>query len=297
MIHFIKCPLSGSVHIKEALQARDHTVSGKVFGIWETPEYDYRFTNPVPEKFDMQKYYESDNYVSHTATKKGLINRLYHLAQRYTMTYKRGVVNKTTGLATGSLLDYGCGIGTFASVMQQAGWQVKGYEPGDKAAAYAIDKNKIEIIGPSALENPSGAGYDAITLWHVLEHIPDPHTCLEQLAVMLKNKGVMLVALPNFRSLDARYYGSYWAGYDVPRHLHHFSFESFRYLAGKSGLEVEQILPMHLDGFYVSMLSEKYLGRKGSQIRGIVTGFRSWLNGRLRPRQGSSLLYVCRKKG
>lgn len=293
MIHYIKCPLSGSVKIREVLKAKDHTVSGETFGIWENAELDYRFTNPVPEKFNMHRYYESDMYVSHSGTKKGVINRLYHLAQTYTMAYKKRAVIQTTGLSKGNLLDYGSGTGKFAAVMQKAGWGVDGFEPNEEAAQVAIKENKINLL--KDVQNKESQ-YDAITLWHVLEHIYDPHECIMQLKKGLKNNGVFLIALPNFHSRDAQTYGAEWAGYDVPRHLHHFSYKSFSYVAEKCDLEVSSILPMHLDSFYVSMLSEKYNNEKGSQLRGVFTGLNSWLKGMRNNKEGSSILYVCRQK-
>ncbi len=294
MIHYIKCPLSDSVRINEVLKAKDHTATGETFGIWENKELDYRFTNPLPEPYNMQKYYKADAYISHTRTRKGLINQLYHLAQLYTMRYKRSAVQKSARLKKGKILDYGCGTAAFASHMRKAGWDVSGYEPDENAANYAREKNNISLISKPENGNLKGAGYHAITLWHVLEHVPDPHQCLIELKAGLHKNGAMLIALPNFRSLDAEYYGEFWAGYDVPRHIHHFSFQSFKYLAEHCGLTVSAILPMHLDGIYVSMLSEKYLGEKGSQIRGITTGIRSWLRGMADKKRGSSVLYVCK---
>src|SRR5204863_7031109 len=80
--------------------------------------------------------------------------------------------------------------------------------------------------------------FDAITLWHVLEHVHQLHQTMNQLKNLLKENGRLIIAVPNYTSLDAKIYKENWAAYDPPRHLYHFSPQSMKILAEKNGMKI-----------------------------------------------------------
>lgn len=289
------CPITGTTNTQEVFQVKDFTVTGEFFSVYQTKGFKYRFTHSVPSPDEIGRYYESEDYVSHSEKKVGLINRLFHWARLYTMWYKKRAVQKNTRKKEGNLLDYGCGTGDFLLTMKRAGWQVSGYEPDQKAASVAEEKSHSSISCELSSFSGKQSQYDAITLWHVLEHAYEPSETIEELLKLLKPGGILFFALPNYDSPDAEYYQEFWAGYDVPRHIHHFTPESFQYLAQKSNLTVARLQRMHLDGFYVSLLSEKYMGKKGSTLRAVWMGLKSWLISLMKKQRGSSVLYVCRR--
>lgn len=277
------------------LEARDHTVSQEDFAIWYCKNCTVRFTQDIPGPDHIGLYYESEQYVSHSDTRKGIINRLYHRIRKRTLGTKWKWVKQGTGLEMGHLLDIGCGTGAFLNTMKSHGWQIKGLEPDPGARQRAKQWYGLNILSTTALENLDTALFDAITLWHVLEHVHDLHRIIGQLKRVLKPGGTIFIAVPNYTSLDARHYGPDWAAYDVPRHLYHFSPASMEYLMDMHALSLHQLYPMVFDSYYVSLLSEKYLHHSFGLIRGGWTGLRSVLNALGDPRASSSLVYVCKQ--
>jgi 2-polyprenyl-3-methyl-5-hydroxy-6-metoxy-1,4-benzoquinol methylase len=139
--------------------------------------------------------------------------------------------------------------------------------------------------------------FDAITLWHVLEHIPNLADVFNTLKSKLANDGAMFIAVPNHRSHDAKYYGAYWAAYDVPRHLSHFDKRTMEIFVQKHGCKIVDIVPMKLDAYYVSMLSETYKTNTKNVLtflRGAFAGLKSNLNAR-KNSEYSSLIYIIKK--
>ena len=112
-------------------------------------------------------------------------------------------------------------------------------------------------------------------MWHVLEHVPNVENQIAQLKRLLKPHGTIFIAVPNFKSYDANYYGNFWAAYDVPRHLWHFSKTAIQKLFAKQNLKLIKILPMILDSFYVSLLSEKYKTGKMNFVKAFYIGLLS----------------------
>ena len=122
MIHYSRCPVCNSELIREQLTAKDHTVSQKDFSIWHCNDCTARFTQDVPEQDAIGAYYASDNYISHSDTKKGIVNSLYHMVRKRTLVSKRNLVANETGMQKVSILDIGCGTGAFLNTMKEAGW-------------------------------------------------------------------------------------------------------------------------------------------------------------------------------
>jgi 2-polyprenyl-3-methyl-5-hydroxy-6-metoxy-1,4-benzoquinol methylase len=274
----------------------DYTVSKEVFSIAHCGHCEHRFTVNPPAENVIGKYYQSEDYVSHSNTQKGLINRLYHIVRLRALKKKREILVADTGKVQGQLLDIGCGIGAFLGTMKAANWEVKGLEPDAGARAQVQNIHGIVAESPEQLFSLAPESYDAVTMWHVLEHVHRLDEYLTQIHTILKKDGVFFVAVPNYSSLDADIYQEKWAAYDVPRHLHHFCPTSMHNLLKQHGFEIDKLRPMPFDSFYVSLLSEKYVHGKIRFISGFWNGWKSFLKARKEVKYCSSLLYVIRKK-
>ncbi|GHT49042.1 methyltransferase [Bacteroidia bacterium] len=262
----ITCPVCDYLVDAVGFPVKDYSVSGEIFEICTCPQCTFAFTQPQPEPSVIGKYYQTTDYVSHSDTKKGLVNRLYHIVRKKNTTDKLALINhfaKKFASLPASLLDVGCGTGYFLSVCRQGGWQVEGVEVSTVARQTA--EQRVGQIVYSSLEALMSTGklFDVITLWHVFEHLHDINASFLQLSQLLKPQGVLILALPNLASADALHYKELWAAYDVPRHLSHFNPTSLRRLVEKHNMTIEQILPMKMDAYYVSMLSEMLKNVKG----------------------------------
>ena len=295
MIVYSLCPCCSSTSISKVLAASDHTVSHDSFDIWECASCTVRFTQNVPDVHGIAKYYASEDYISHSDTKEGLINSLYHKVRRMTLRRKKVLVSKACMVTKGSVLDIGCGTGAFLHAMAKAGWAVKGLEPDPVAREKAKQLYGQDLDLPEALFRIPAHSFDAITMWHVLEHVHQLHEYIEQLKKILKPKGKLFIAVPNYRSLDAKYYKEHWAGYDVPRHLYHFSPLAMQGILGQHGFQILKMKPMWYDSFYVSMLSEKYRNGKGNILRAFVKGYLSNIKAFFNVEKCSSVIYIAGK--
>jgi SAM-dependent methyltransferase len=272
VITYQHCPVCKSNNIHPVLSAKDHTVSNETFEIWECTGCTLRFTQNIPPADAIGRYYQSADYVSHSDTKKGVVNQLYHLVRSITLRSKRKLVENMTTLKQGNLLDVGAGTGAFAAAMQKAGWNVKGLEPDAIARQNAKAHHRLELETLEALHQQPAAHYDAITMWHVLEHVHDLHQYINTFHRILKTTGTLIVAVPNYTSADAEMYKEDWAAYDVPRHLYHFSPHSIDILMEQHQMQVVAHKPMWFDSVYVSMLSEKYKNGSTSYANALLNG-------------------------
>ena len=294
-IIYTSCPVCGSKSISSKLFCRDYTVSQDQFEVWECSDCSLRFTQGVPTAEAIGPYYQSENYISHSDTGKGVINKIYKTARKFTLPYKRKLVVKQTGLLTGKLLDIGCGTGAFLNEMRSAGWNVTGLEADEGARSKAKELYGIEPLPASSLFGLEATSYDAITMWHVLEHVHDLHGYLAQFKNILAKNGKLFIAVPNYTSVDAEHYQAYWAAYDVPRHLYHFSPASMEKLAAHHGFSITTIKPMLLDAFYIAMLSEKYKNGRGNLIKAVWQGISCLFATMANARKSSSIIYVLKK--
>ena len=295
MIHYTSCPVCSSQNIVPALTAKDHTVSQKQFAVWHCNTCTARFTQDVPEQNEIGAYYQSDNYISHSDTKKGFVNTLYHTVRKRTLHKKKQLVIDQVGMTKGEILDIGCGTGAFLNTMKTAGWGITGLEPDDTARNKAAELYNIDPQSPEKLFTLKPASYHAITMWHVLEHVHELHAYIKQLAHLITPQGKIFIAVPNYTSKDAFIYKENWAAYDVPRHLYHFSPASMEQLLSMYNLKLTAVKPMWYDSFYVSMLSEKYKNGKGNIIRAFVNGLRSNLKAMGNKSECSSVIYIISK--
>ncbi len=272
----------------------DHSISGEQFNIKECSECSLWLTSPRPEIDQLGSYYHSNDYISHSDTSVGFINKVYKIIRNYTLRRKLALVKKY--LQNGRILDVGCGAGYFLDVCRNAGFEVSGIEPDNSTRQSAIKKFELNIFPEEFLDKINDDHFDLISMWHVLEHVPEPEKRLLQLFRILKPGAALFVAVPNRISFDARHYGPYWAGFDVPRHLWHFSPNEMKRIASKTGFSVQEIRPMYFDSFYVSMLSEKYKKNRLGILQGIYIGCISNIKALLSGKnQYSSQIYILVK--
>jgi 2-polyprenyl-3-methyl-5-hydroxy-6-metoxy-1,4-benzoquinol methylase len=275
------------------LTCEDYTVSHKKFNLFFNAEFEMLETFPQPKLEELSSYYESSEYISHTDSKKSIIDKTYHLVKKHTIQKKVNLINsfKTENK---KLLDVGCGTGDFLVACKNNGWEINGVEPNLNAKKIIVSKLLNNEIIYSSLFEFSNEKFDVITLWHVLEHVPNLQEYISELKKLLKPNGVLIVAVPNFKSYDAEYYNEFWAAFDVPRHLWHFSKKSIDLLFSKHGMSVSKTLPMKFDSFYVSMLSEKYKTGKSNILRAFWIGLKSNIKA-MSNNEYSSLIYVIKK--
>lgn len=270
MTEINECPLCNSQNFSPFLQCLDHTVSAEKFHLIRCNACGFVLTSPRPADQDLGTYYKSEKYISHSGTKKGVVNKLYHTVRNLSLIKKHRILKKYT--PGNSVLDYGCGTGEFLAYCQKQGMQISGYEPDAGA------REKAALITGAQIKDPEAyyvlpEKVDAITMWHVLEHVPNFLDVLEMHKQNIVKEGAIVVAVPNHSSYDARKYKEHWAAFDVPRHLWHFTQNDMTRIAAKLHLEVTAVLPMIFDAFYVSMLSEQY--KKGSIASAFISGIKS----------------------
>jgi len=293
-VHYNQCPVCHSSSVNSLLTVKDHSVSGESFEVWQCAVCSLRFTQNVPDESSIGPYYQSADYISHTNTSEGLINRMYQRVRKFTLEQKANMVIKRT-TEQGNVLDIGAGIGAFLHAMKEKGWKVTGLEPDQGARERAAQLFGIELQDVSVLHQLEQESFDAITLWHVLEHVHQLHPYIEQLKKLLRPGGKILIAVPNYQSLDSSIYGVYWAAYDVPRHLYHFSPLAMQTLMEQHGLKILEKKRMWFDSFYISLLSSKYKNGKSKWVGAGISGLRSNLKALFNKDACSSLIYVVGK--
>ncbi|RDK88492.1 class I SAM-dependent methyltransferase [Marinirhabdus gelatinilytica] len=277
--------VSKSVYIS----IKDHLVSGEEFKLLFDPELEMLITSPQPLEETLHSYYESENYISHTDDKKGVISFLYQTVKEFALKRKVKLVTKLNN-GNGKLLDIGAGTGDFLVVAKNRGWEVSGVEVSAKARSLAAEKN-LDL--KQDIQEVLSQKFDVITLWHVLEHIPNYKEMLQTYHSLLHENGILIIAVPNFKSYDANYYKKHWAAYDVPRHLWHFSRVSIPKIL-KDTFKLVTMKPMLFDSYYVSLLSEKYKTGNNFSIRAFWVGLVSNLKA-MRTKEYSSLIYCFKK--
>lgn len=293
MIDIKACPVCKNESLIPFRVCKDYTVSHETFHVLQCPTCKLGITSPRPENENLGKYYESDEYISHSGKSSGGIGFIYKTARTFSLRWKSKIVSQKK--QKGSALDFGCGTGEFLNTLKQQGWKVEGIEPSE------IGRTKSsELTGQpihSKLSQISTSQFDIITAWHVIEHIPNLEEIISQLAKQLKKDGTIFIAVPNYESADAQHYQEHWAGFDVPRHLWHFSKNSMQKLLTSHGLTLTQVIPMKLDAYYVSMLSEKYRSGKNAPLKNLLKGFFSGLRSNTsasKTTNHSSLIYVAK---
>jgi len=274
--------------MKTYLETKDYFYSQENFKLLYNADMEMLQTSPLPS--NPENYYQSESYISHSDQTSSLFDIAYGLVKRFTLQRKVALLNRLLP-NHGTLLDIGAGTGDFLITAKLHEWQVTGVEPNPLARKNALNKG---IILNETLQQLPKNKYDIITLWHVLEHLPNLNKQITDITKLLKNNGFLIVAVPNYKSYDAHYYKEHWAAYDVPRHLWHFSKTSILKLFHPFGLELFKTKPMWFDSFYVSLLSEKYKTGKIRYITALLRGFMSNFKG-LSSKEYSSHIYILKK--
>lgn len=287
------CPVCGNTHLHEFLRTRDYHYTQEEFALKRCEACTLIMTSPRPDNEKLAGYYTSPEYLSHASRPTSLIGRVYNLARHFTIQRKVKLVEGSQ--KPGTLLDFGCGTGEFLFQAHKKGWKTYGVEPSD--AARNVAAARLPDVTPTLQDVPRGV-CNAITLWHVLEHVPDLHDTLSELAERLTPDGTLFIAVPNIASADSLHYRDKWAGLDVPRHLWHFTRQSMERLLQATNLKLSRTVSMKLDAYYVSLLSERYKNNNRLTPRGYVRAMRTGvLSNRAARKSGeySSLIYVARK--
>ena len=253
------------------LTVQDHSVSKETFDLYHDTNLDMLVTSPQPSLENLGRYYESEDYISHTDNKRSLFEKAYHFVKGIALKNKIQLINREQ-ITKGSILDIGAGTGDFLSVAKNDGWNTTGIEPSERAKAIAIGKGISFVSNTTDLADSS---FDVITMWHVLEHVPDLDFQIKELKRLLKPTGTLVIAVPNFKSFDAKHYGAFWAAYDVPIHFWHFSKNAIKLLFEKEEIALKNVLPMKFDSFYVSLLSQKYKTGKMNYPKAFFIGLLS----------------------
>lgn len=293
-VHYKHCPVCDSTDIHPSFQAKDFTVSGEEFEVWQCNACTLSFTQDAPDAASIAPYYKSEAYISHTNTSKGFINALYQKVRKYTIGQKVRMIRSNT-VASGHILDLGCGTGAFLNAMKESGWKATGLEPDEDARAKAKALYGLEPLPAEAFYGLTPYSFDAVTMWHVLEHVHELHGYIEQIKSLLNASGKLFVAVPNYSSHDANAYGAEWAAYDVPRHLYHFTPQSMKVLLQRHGMTIKEKKPMWFDSFYISMLSSKYKNGGTNWFGAPVTGMISNLKALGNKDKCSSVIYIIQK--
>ena len=269
------------------IECRDFLVSGKKFQLFPLVGFEILKTIPVPQ--NLASYYESENYISHTDSSKGITNRIYQLVKKYMLDQKLNWIEALK--SPGKLLEVGAGTGDFIFNAKKRGWQVSGVEPNKSARNLAILK---DLDLKNEISKFDGEKFDVICFWHVLEHITDLEEEISRLKGLLNKNGILVIAVPNFKSYDAKYYREFWAAYDFPRHLWHFSQNGIKKLCSQFDFDLINTKPLIFDAYYVILLSEKNKTGSSNPVKAFFCGWKSNQQA-MKTSEYSSLVYFFQK--
>ncbi len=296
MTELMVCPCCNSNSFEKYLQCKDHSISQELFEIKQCTTCNLLVTSPRPEDDFLSDYYQSDKYISHSNTSRGIINKLYHIVRKFTLNGKINLLKSL--LKNSKLLDIGSGAGYFLNHCKMHSIEAYGIEPDVNTRNKSIHQFNIKVYDEQKLASFEDLSFNIITLWHVLEHVGNLPERLDQIEKLLMHDGYLIIAVPNCSSFDASFYKSYWAGYDVPRHLWHFTPDTLNQMVSNYGFKLHSIKPMYFDSFYVSMLSEQYRDSLFPSLGGTLIGLLSNLTALIKNNNTySSQIYIFTKVG
>ncbi|MBN2614277.1 MAG: methyltransferase domain-containing protein [Bacteroidales bacterium] len=293
MVEIEKCPICGETHSTEYLRTKDYFLTGEQFTLKQCAGCGFVFTSPRPDDVKLSHYYQSNNYLSHHSRGFSPLRLVYQFLRKRNIRNKFRLVSQFSSI--GSLLDIGCGTGELLDYFQNQGWKATGIEPDATARNFASDRWGLTVYGEDQIPTIENESYDVITMWHVLEHVSNLNERISDIHRILKNKGNFVAAVPNFLSWDAQHYGSYWAAWDLPRHLFHFSQKNIIQLTEKHGFKYIKSIPMVWDSYYISLMSEQYKGNRLPYFNAIKNGMKSNSKGRKNGNGYSSMIYIFEK--
>jgi len=293
-IIYSKCPLCQSHKIVSTISLEDYSISKQPFEIWQCTQCNFLFTQNIPDEESIGSYYASEEYISHSDTKKGIVNRLYHIVRKIMLGKKYRLIKKISSGKT--ILDIGCGTSYFLNYMKDKDFQPLGIEINEQTRNFGKQHFGLNILHPEKLlRGEINQKFKVITLWHVLEHLYKPKLYLQKIAKILDDDGVLILALPNPDGFDAKYYKNYWAGYDVPRHIWHFTPRTIDRLLSDH-FTITKLKRLPFDSFYNSILSEKYRNNNFPFLCGLWIGLMAYANSLISIKKSSSIIYVLKKK-
>lgn len=291
------CTVCGSDKLTKVFDVEDSFSSKEVFPIVSCNVCGFRFTSSFPSEEVIGRYYDSADYISHSDSHEGVINNLYHFFRGLMLKRKVDVVKRFTTPGAVRLLDVGCATGYFLNEAAKVGWSVKGIEKNDHARQMAISQFGLDVRDEKYFFDIEKSSFNVITLWHVLEHLEKLNESLDKISEIIVPDGTVVIAVPNCDSYDAGFYRKFWAAYDVPRHLWHFSPSSLEKLLNKHGLKIVKRYAMPLDAFYISLLSEKYKGssKPVQFLRALAVGSIGFLKSLTNLNHSSSIIYIAKR--
>jgi len=227
--------------------------------IVECTDCGWIYLTPRPKPDFIQHFYPSDEYYPVSASgrraekSKRIITRLGSLLKKaalqiVSMPYRARFGSPTTTFepfGQGRLLDVGCGGGEYLLSMKALGWEVYGCDLSQQKITYTREVLGLEntiCATLSELEFPDGY-FDTITAWHVIEHLYDPAGELRDVHRLLRTGGRLVLGTPNPSSFEARFFGRWWIGYEIPRHLILFTPDTLSRALKESGFKVSRIRP------------------------------------------------------
>ena len=292
MMEKISCPLSEKkTTLKNYIKVKDYSNTQEEFTIVSCETTDFLFTNPRPKEKNISEYYDFEDYISHTNKQSDFISKLYQKVRSHSIKRKYRLISKL--ISSKKILDVGSGTGEFLSYMTSKGFDTYGVEIAKKARE--LSKKNHGLFVKDSLSSLKEKNFDIITMWHVLEHVYDLDGYMKKIKGLLNDNGIVIIAVPNHKCFDQKFYGKYWAGWDVPLHLWHFDKDSMLKLSNKYGFEISSIHPLHFDSFYVSLLSSKYKYNSSKLIQSFFIGLYSNLIAKFKTGEYSSLIYVLKK--
>lgn len=293
MVEIKECPICGDTHQKSYLKTKDYFLTKESFSLTQCENCGFIFTSPRPDAADLSKYYQSEAYLSHHSRGVSPLRLVYQILRKRNIRGKYQLINQY--VQKGNILDIGCGTGEFLSFFKKNGWDTSGIEPDISARNFAREKWNIHVLDEPEITKLDTATFNLVTMWHVLEHVSDINQRVAEVFRLLKPGGYFIAALPNPKSWDAEHYQEYWAAWDVPRHLFHFSEHNIIQLSEKHGFKFNKSVPMTLDSYYISLVSEQYRGRHFPYFVALKNGSRS--NKLAKTGAGySSMIYIFQKE-
>ncbi len=284
------CPVCKKSAFSDYLEVQDHFLSKENFIIQSCDGCGFRFVNPRPGADDIGGYYQSDAYISHGVKKQDLVSIIYRQVRIFSIRKKFRIIRSLQ--PSGNILDIGCGTGEFLAYCRSRNYAVQGIEPSEKAREFAVSVNGISVSEKLDATLFKPGTFNCITMWHVLEHVHELDLTIDTIKSLLAPGGIFIAAVPNSNSWDASRYKNYWAAYDVPRHLYHFTSETMQTLAKRKGFAILKTIPQKLDAYYVTMLSEKYRTGRTNYINMMIYGFWSNFRAKTGGKGHSSLIFI-----
>ena len=293
MLKVKNCYNCNSTEFVTHIESKDFSVTKEKFTVVTCDNCGLTFTSPRPKGSELGKYYLSEHYISHTNASKTLFEKTYQLIRKISMKRKYKLISSYA--SSGKILDIGCGTGDFLNMCKAKQWKTKGVEPNERARKQCIDRYKLDVSASVNLEEVEGR-FDIITMWHVLEHVDKINETIINLQRLISENGRIIIAVPNINSYDCSFYNKYWAGYDLPIHLYHFTKESIVNIFKKHNLKLDSVKEMPFDSYYVSLLSEEHKTGKKNPIRALFIGAMSNIVGRFTQKGYSSRIYIFKKR-